>query len=90
MKIKVVYEAIIKVVKVMTQEEDLKLIEVCDFGDSIGFDFGLSDKYGNVYWCVKKRTYELFTFQPGTNPEKYKNRKILDNEVVQIIAELVD
>ena len=82
MDIKVIYEAIKKTVKVMAQEEELKLVEVCDFGDSIGFDFGLNDKYRNVYWCVKKRTYRLFTFHPGTNPEKYKNRKILDNEVV--------
>lgn len=81
--IKVLYSSIRKYATAQGGlDENAKLFEVCDFGDSYGFLFESDDVYSNCYWCVNKKTYEPFSFRPNQDIKKFMHRKVMGKEEV--------
>lgn len=64
-------------------DKNATLTEVCDFGDSYGFMFETGDKYANLYWCVDKKTYRLFSYRPNMDIKTFTERKILPIDIVR-------
>ena len=62
-------------------EKGARLVELCDFSDSIGFLFESEDVYSNCYWCVDKKTHKPFSFRPNQDIKKFMKRKIMDVEM---------
>lgn len=64
-------------------KKDAQLGEFCDFGDSYGFLFEAEDKFANLYYCVEKETYKLYTYRPNMDIRRFANRKVLPLDIVE-------
>ena len=78
-KIEIIYKTLFKWLLIKGEiQEDTKLAEACDFGDSYGFCFENEDRFSNVYWCVDKKTNKPYPFRPNEDIKKFSKRKVLN------------
>lgn len=87
MKKEILLKTARRMAEMTTQEKNLSLAEVCDFGDAVGFAFETKNKYENVYYCIEKKGKGIFTFQPNRDPDRFASRKIITGEFDKVNGE---
>lgn len=54
---------------------DSRLSEVCEFKNSYGFLFRISNKFDNCYWCIGKKNLDLYQYIPKA--DDFNSRRII-------------